>query len=95
MKTSVIYENEIDQILLLQRSRTDVETQARTTLEDVVADFSSLREVMSRFEEWKEQDPESYSDAYVSLTLCKIFSPLIRLQILFWNPFSVRNHIWF
>ena len=36
--------------------------------------------------EWKKQDPSQYSDAFVYICLPKIFSPLVRLQLLFWNP---------
>ena len=36
--------------------------------------------------DWKRQDSGSYSDAFVYICLPKIFSPLVRLQLLFWNP---------
>jgi GC-rich sequence DNA-binding factor len=58
-------------------------------MSDVVEDFSTLEGVKSRFEAWKEEDPEAYSDAFVSLCLPKIVSPLVRLQLLFWNPLTV------
>lgn len=58
-------------------------------MNDVVEDFSTLNGVMSRFEEWKSEDPDSYSDAFVSICLPKIFSPIIRLNLLFWNPLTV------
>ncbi len=41
-----------------------------------------------RMEAWKSEDPDSYTDAYVSLCLPKVFSPLVRLQLLFWNPLA-------
>ena len=44
-------------------------------------------------EDWKEEDPESYTDAYVSLCLPKMFSPLIRLQLLFWNPLAEHSKV--
>ena len=74
----------------LGKARQEVENQARQILSDVVEDFSSIAEVKERFEDWKLEDYESYNDAYVSLCLPKIFSPLVRLQLLFWNPFAVR-----
>ena len=36
--------------------------------------------------DWKRHDSGSYSDAFVYICLPKIFSPLVRLQLLFWNP---------
>ena len=56
---------------------------------DVVEDFSTLEGVKQRFEAWKQEDPESYTDAFVSLCLPRIVSPLVRLQLLFWNPLTV------
>ena len=74
----------------LGKSRSEIESQARQIMVDVVEDFSTLEGVKQRFEAWKEEDPDSYSDAFVSLCLPKIVSPLIRLQLLFWNPLTVR-----
>jgi len=48
---------------------------------------------MERLQEWRSTDYESYQSAYVSLCLPKIFSPLIRLQMLFWSPFSTNIHV--
>ena len=62
-------------------------------MSDVVEDFSTLDGVKSRFEAWKEEDPEAYSDAFVSLCLPKIVSPLVRLQLLFWNPLTVSSNM--
>ena len=49
--------------------------------------------------DWKKQDSGSYSDAFVYICLPKIFSPLVRLQLLFWNPLvehaSVDSMPWY
>ena len=66
--------------------KTDVESQARLAMEDVVEEFSELDKVMERLQAWRQEDEESYKSAYVSLCLPKIFSPLIRLEMLFWSP---------
>ncbi len=71
------------------KTRHEVENQARLTLSDVVEDFSTIAGVKERLEDWKKEDAQSYTDAYVSLCLPKIFSPLVRLQLLFWSPFAV------
>ena len=72
----------------LGKVRGEVETQARLAMEDVVEEFSVLSKVMERLQAWREEDEESYNSAYVSLCLPKIFGPLIRLEMLFWDPLS-------
>ena len=70
----------------LKSLKQDVEGQARIAMEDVVEEFSVLGNVMERLQSWRREDEESYKSAYVSLCLPKIFSPLIRLEMLFWSP---------
>ena len=70
----------------ISKTMQDIENQARGVLSDVVEEFSTVTGVKNRMESWKKEDPDSYNDAYVSLCLPKLFSPLVRLQILFWNP---------
>merc|ERR1719219_344236 len=83
----------------LARARGEVETQARLAMEDVVEEFSELSNVMERLQAWRQGDQESYNSAYVSLCLPKIFAPLIRLEMLFWDPLSkpapLPSYDWF
>jgi hypothetical protein len=58
-------------------------------LNDVIEDFYNFDIIKSKFEEWRLKYPSSYEDAYVSLSLPKIFSPLVRLELLDWNPLEV------
>ena len=77
----------------VSKARQDISAQARQVLGDVVEDFATLDGVMGRFEAWKKEDPDSYNDAFVSMCMPKVFSPLVRLQMLFWNPFAEHNDI--
>ena len=70
----------------LSKLKEDVENQAKLSMEDVVEEFSELGRVVERLQSWREEDEESYKSAYVSLCLPKIFSPLIRLEMLLWSP---------
>eukprot|EP00090_Calanus_glacialis_P046886 TRINITY_DN9429_c0_g1_i2.p1 TRINITY_DN9429_c0_g1~~TRINITY_DN9429_c0_g1_i2.p1 ORF type:complete len:807 (-),score=326.26 TRINITY_DN9429_c0_g1_i2:237-2657(-) len=83
----------------LAKVKQDVENQSRMVLEDVVEEFSVISRVMERLQAWRTTDPDSYQSAYVSLCLPKIFSPLIRMQMLFWSPFTsstgVSEHEWY
>ncbi|CAB3370827.1 Hypothetical predicted protein [Cloeon dipterum] len=70
------YKNEIEQ----------VKNEAENVFEDVEEEFHQLDLIMKHFEEWKTYDFDSYKEAYVNLSLPKIFSPLVRLTMLTWNP---------
>ncbi|KAM9788234.1 PAX3- and PAX7-binding protein 1 [Neosynchiropus ocellatus] len=59
---------------------------SKKVFEDVVEDFHSLDCIKSRFEEWRRQYSECYKDAYIGLCLPKLFNPLVRLQLIAWNP---------
>jgi len=77
----------------LAKVKQDVENQARMVLEDVVEEFSVISRVMERLQAWRTTDPDSYQSAYVSLCLPKMFSPLIRMQMLFWSPFTSSSGV--
>ncbi|KAK8404735.1 hypothetical protein O3P69_007763 [Scylla paramamosain] len=74
------------EIQLMQTELEHIAAEARKIFEDVEDDFSQLKRIMTRFEEWRGKDRPTYSDAYVSYNLPKIFAPYIRLQMLLWNP---------
>ncbi|XP_053632244.1 PAX3- and PAX7-binding protein 1 [Cherax quadricarinatus] len=74
------------EIQLVQSELERIASEARKVFEDVEDDFSQLKRIMARFEEWRSKEGATYSDAYVSYNLPQIFSPYIRLQMLLWNP---------
>ena len=59
--------------------------------------------IKERFEKWNTQFNETYRSAYISLSLPKVFSPLVRCDIIDWNPLeksggpelSLENFKWF
>ena len=61
---------------------------AESVFEDVEEDFSTLSGVCRHFLEWRRIDPQAYRDAFVSLSLPKALTPLVRLQMLGWNPLA-------
>merc|ERR1719481_155952 len=71
----------------------ELREQANRVLEDVVEEFSQPALVAQRLGEWRQQDAESYTSAYVSLCLHRIFSPMVRHQQLFWDPFTSATAI--
>ncbi|XP_068136358.1 intron Large complex component GCFC2 [Hyperolius riggenbachi] len=69
-----------------QRQQEDISGQCKTIFEDVHEDFCQIKNVLSKFHKWRTRFPESYYDAYISLCLHKILSPLVRLQLIGWSP---------
>ncbi|XP_041888788.1 intron Large complex component GCFC2 isoform X3 [Corvus kubaryi] len=69
-----------------QKSKDNVLEDSRKIFEDVHADFCDIRKILLKFQEWKEKFPDSYCDAYISFCLPKLLNPLIRVQLISWNP---------
>ncbi|KAM9273843.1 LOW QUALITY PROTEIN: intron Large complex component GCFC2 [Cariama cristata] len=68
-----------------RRAKVDnVLEDSRKVFEDVHADFCDIRKILLK--EWKEKFPDSYREAYISFCLPKLLNPLIRLQLINWNP---------
>lgn len=64
--------------------------ECKKAFEDVVEDFHSLDCIKSHFEVWRREYADCYRDAYIGLCLPKLFNPLVRLQLMMWNPLEVR-----
>uniref|UniRef100_A0A3Q3DLV2 GC-rich sequence DNA-binding factor 2 n=1 Tax=Hippocampus comes TaxID=109280 RepID=A0A3Q3DLV2_HIPCM len=58
---------------------------------DVHDDFHDVKRILSRFEEWRSFYSDSYHTAYISLCLPKLLNPIIRQQLLGWNPLKDAN----
>ncbi|XP_078398187.1 intron Large complex component GCFC2-like isoform X1 [Cetorhinus maximus] len=60
--------------------------EAKKIFEDVHKDFYSVDRILAKFGLWRQKFPDSYYDAYIGLCLQKIMNPLIRVQLIGWNP---------
>ncbi|XP_069831927.1 intron Large complex component GCFC2 isoform X2 [Dendropsophus ebraccatus] len=69
-----------------KQNRDDVLLLCKPIFEDVHEDFCQVKNILSKFDEWRERFPETYYDAYISLCIPKLLSPLVRVQIINWNP---------
>lgn len=78
-------ELEID-VLKFKNKKENILCEANSIFEDVLDEFGTLDGVMYNFEAWKNEQKESYVDAYVPLCLPKIFGPFVRLEMMDWNP---------
>ncbi|KAI3377791.1 hypothetical protein L3Q82_008929 [Scortum barcoo] len=70
----------------LQKNTADILLRSQAVFSDVQDEFCSVKKILSRFEEWRGSYPDSYHSAYISLCLPKLLNPIIRLQLLAWNP---------
>lgn len=64
--------------------------ECKKVFEDAVEDFHSLDCIKSRFEVWRRDYADCYRDAYIGLCLPKLFNPLVRLQLITWNPLEAQ-----
>ena len=62
--------------------------------EDVMEDFCRVNLIKKRFEEWKFDYGDSYQEAFIGLCLPKLFTPLVRLQLLKWSPLDVSMPVY-
>uniref|UniRef100_A0AAQ4QM91 GCF C-terminal domain-containing protein n=1 Tax=Gasterosteus aculeatus aculeatus TaxID=481459 RepID=A0AAQ4QM91_GASAC len=61
-------------------------TRSQAVFSDVQSEFCDVKKILSRFEEWRGSYSESYHSAYISLCLPKLLNPIIRNNLLAWNP---------
>jgi len=52
------------------------------------------------FEQWKYHQNETYMDAFIEICLPKVFSPLIRREMIDWKPFethcrAIEDYKWY
>ncbi|KAA0711279.1 DNA-binding factor 2 GC-rich sequence [Triplophysa tibetana] len=75
----------------LQSKRADLLKRSQEIFADVQTDFWDVKKILSRFEEWRVSFPESYNNAYIGLCLPKLLAPLIRHQLIGWNPLEAEG----
>ncbi|XP_043927959.1 PAX3- and PAX7-binding protein 1 [Protopterus annectens] len=82
----------------IERERILAET--KKVFEDVLDDFSGVDSIKLRFEELRLEYYSHYREAYIALCLPRLFNPLVRLQLIPWNPLEAKcpefeNMLWF
>ncbi|XP_055972643.1 intron Large complex component GCFC2 isoform X2 [Sorex fumeus] len=70
-------------------SQGDVLQDRKKIFEDVHDDFCNVQNILLKFQQWREKFPDSYNEAYIGLYIPKLLSPLIRVQLIDWNPLKV------
>ncbi|KAM4772048.1 intron Large complex component GCFC2 [Rhinophrynus dorsalis] len=82
-----------DEERAFKEHRDRIVLQCKNLFDDVHEDFHCIKNILSRFCEWRKRFPESYYDAYISLCLHKLLNPLIRVQLIDWNPLENNQNL--
>lgn len=69
----------------------EILSRSQALFSDVQDEFCDVKKILSRFEEWRGSYSDSYHSAYISLCLPKLLNPIIRHQLLAWNPLKVPS----
>ncbi|XP_034367435.1 intron Large complex component GCFC2 isoform X2 [Arvicanthis niloticus] len=75
----------------LQQLSCDILQDCKKVFEDVHDDFCNVQNILLKFQQWREKFPDSYYEAFVGFCLPKLLSPLIRVQLLDWNPLKMDS----
>ncbi|CAH7135557.1 intron Large complex component GCFC2 [Phodopus roborovskii] len=74
-----------------QKRQGDILQDCKKVFEDVHDDFCNVQNILLKFQQWREKYPDSYYEAFVGFCLPKLLSPLIRVQLLDWNPLKLDS----
>ncbi|XP_023107568.2 intron Large complex component GCFC2 isoform X2 [Felis catus] len=69
-----------------QKTQGEILRDHKQIFEDVHDDFCNIQNILLKFQQWREKFPDSYYEAFISLCIPKLLNPLIRLQLIDWNP---------
>ena len=69
----------------------EILSESEHVFDDVSDEFGRCKRVKRIFEQWKSEQSETYAEAYIEICLPKLFSPIIRLEMIDWKPFEVRR----
>ncbi|KAJ8978174.1 hypothetical protein NQ317_009662 [Molorchus minor] len=83
-------DDEISQqdILNFDKEKEQIDSELQEVFEDVVEDYSSTANILIKFEQWRSTDLTAYTEAYATFCLPKVVSPLVRLNLVFWDPLN-------
>ncbi|KAM7536402.1 hypothetical protein Aperf_G00000081741 [Anoplocephala perfoliata] len=81
-------DDEEPQIAIKRRSDDfeDIKKDAEHLFDDVVEEYCTIPSILQHFSEWRNRFASSYAQAYIPMCLPQLLAPLIRLQMLSWNP---------
>lgn len=75
----------------LASKKQEILEAAKAVFADADAEFATLGAVKRKLEAWKAQQPGTYRDAYMSLSVPALLAPFVRLELLQWDPLVPGN----
>ena len=64
---------------------------AQSVFTDAAEEYGSLPAVKRHLEDWKQEHPSAYLDAYMSMNVAAVMAPFVRLELLQWDPIYGTN----
>uniref|UniRef100_U3ENB3 GC-rich sequence DNA-binding factor 2 isoform 1 n=1 Tax=Callithrix jacchus TaxID=9483 RepID=U3ENB3_CALJA len=74
-----------------QKSQGDILQDQKKVFEDVHDGFCNIQNILLKFQQWREKFPDSYYEAFINLCIPKLLNPLIRVQLIDWNPLKLDS----
>ncbi|XP_023574175.1 GC-rich sequence DNA-binding factor 2 [Octodon degus] len=74
-----------------QKNHDDILQDHKKVFEDVNDDFCCIQNILLKFQEWREKFPDSYYDAFIGLYIPKLLNPVVRFQLIVWNPLKLSS----
>jgi GC-rich sequence DNA-binding factor len=59
-------------------------------ISDINEEFIKIDKIKTLLLNWQTSNPDSFKSAHAVVSIPEILSPLIRLEILTWNPLEVN-----
>ncbi|XP_056333481.1 GC-rich sequence DNA-binding factor 2 isoform X2 [Danio aesculapii] len=85
------WEPTVEQKEEIESKRDTLLKRAQEVFADVQNEFWDVKKILSRFDEWRISFKDSYNNAYIGLCLPKLLAPLIRHQLIGWNPLQAES----
>ncbi|VDN97492.1 unnamed protein product [Rodentolepis nana] len=68
----------------------DIKKDAGYLFDDVVEEYCTISSILQRFNEWRNRVVSSYAQAYIPMCLPLLLAPLVRVQMISWNPLEAN-----
>jgi hypothetical protein len=71
-----------------KKVRAELLREERELMDDIKADYKSVTSVYARMLEWAKAFPKQYREAYVALSLPRLLAPIVRTELMDWEPLT-------
>lgn len=69
----------------------EVRDASITAFEDTLTDFCNLKIILERLADFRSKYPISYSQSHISSQIAKLLGPIVRLDVVSWDPLKTSN----